>query len=928
MLREIRTLRGVTHNPQRCPQDPCVHQHPVYASEGMAIQLDQGPPYVPPYAAAKKLKLEGHSHAAAYPYPYGPAVPSIPPHTPMGTYGFTTDAAGYGGQLPLQTQRHFAFADPSFAAYTVSNMAFAPGARFGVGQIPDIDSGCVMPQQPSLAIMPASYCMESLGWDTEHRGGLKRKSEDMEGNFIAVAMGGTCCLAEAPVPLCPPAILPFDAEEIIGPEPSLQESSSPDDAEGDYRLVPRDVLVSPTEAYEVLGFLGRGTFGQVARCQARHRGRQVAVKVLKRHPASYARQARVEAGILARLAAASTDGDDGNLVRALECFAHRGHTCLVFELLALSLYDFLKRGRFRPMGLWAVRPVLKQVATALAKLKSLGLIHADLKPENIMLVDPIRQPFRVKVIDFGSASHVSKAVCSTYLQSRYYRAPEIILGLPYCEAIDMWSLGCVVAELYLGWPLYPGALEYDQIRYISETQGLPPEHLLSSGTKTGKFFKKESTYKEWKLKSPEEHEAETGLKSKEARKYIFSSLDDMVQVNPALELRGTEARAERIDRREFVDLLKMMLVVDAAERITPAQALSHPFLTLSHLQDYGHTTHAASSWQAMEVCHSRPLSYNLQTLGTLPYLPPATTESTYSNQMPVLHSQGGPFSTNPTMTLPLPNQEPPILSYPPGFCPDIGPTIGSVTSTQYSLPAEVYPQPLLFCPSHFQGGLTTSLQKSAYTTAPLNSQHPLQHPLPVQSSLQPWDGRGVQLISVPGWRQRGTACRRPPDSQAGRPPVHHDKRKGQRHAQRTNAPSDWHTPVQCAHASALPLATRRSAQAGSIDKTNACTRGSELTTAHMPRHAQNTPQELGSPVRTEVMTSRKMHPEWPDVSHGYKEVNTSPAAMPAGGERGMTDTPSTGGSLLSLSSSDGAMASEEESDVEGEEDGTGKAQKR
>lgn len=65
-----------------------------------------------------------------------------------------------------------------------------------------------------------------------------------------------------------------------------------------------------------------------------------------------------------------------------------------------------------------------QVATALMKLKSLGLIHADLKPENIMLVDPLRQPYRVKVIDFGSASHVSKAVCSTYLQSRYYRSVE------------------------------------------------------------------------------------------------------------------------------------------------------------------------------------------------------------------------------------------------------------------------------------------------------------------------------------------------------------------------------------------------------------------------------------------------------------------------------------------------------------------------
>lgn len=72
--------------------------------------------------------------------------------------------------------------------------------------------------------------------------------------------------------------------------------------------------------------------------------------------------------------------------------------------------------------------------------------------------------YRVKVIDFGSASHVSKTVCNTYLQSRYYRAPEIILGLPFCEAIDMWSLGCVVAELFLGWPLYPGSSEFDQIR--------------------------------------------------------------------------------------------------------------------------------------------------------------------------------------------------------------------------------------------------------------------------------------------------------------------------------------------------------------------------------------------------------------------------------------------------------------------------------
>ncbi|WP_411025143.1 protein kinase domain-containing protein, partial [Salmonella sp. s54836] len=83
------------------------------------------------------------------------------------------------------------------------------------------------------------------------------------------------------------------------------------------------------------------------------------------------------------------------------------------------------------------------------------IIHCDLKPENIMLVDPVRFPLRVKVIDFGSALTSTHNTAHTYLQSRYYRAPEVILGLSFNESIDMWSLGCVASELYLGWPLYP-----------------------------------------------------------------------------------------------------------------------------------------------------------------------------------------------------------------------------------------------------------------------------------------------------------------------------------------------------------------------------------------------------------------------------------------------------------------------------------------
>ncbi|ELU17799.1 hypothetical protein CAPTEDRAFT_82340, partial [Capitella teleta] len=377
--------------------------------------------------------------------------------------------------------------------------------------------------------------------------------------------------------------------------------------EGDYQLVQHEVLYSMTNAYEVLEFLGRGTFGQVVKCWKKGTNEIVAIKILKNHP-SYARQGQIEVGILSRLS--QENADEFNFVRAYECFQHKSHTCLVFEMLEQNLYDFLKQNKFQPLPLKYIRPITQQVLTTLLKLKNLQLIHADLKPENIMLTDPVRFPYRVKVIDFGSASHVSKAVCSTYLQSRYYRAPEILLGLPFCEAIDIWSLGCVIAELFLGWPLYPGSSEYDQIRYISQTQGLPAEHMLNAATKTTRFFNRESTesnYPFWRLKTPEEHEAESKISSKEARKYIFNCLDDMAQINVPNDLEGSELMSEKVDRREFIDLLKRMLTLDQERRITPGEALNHPFISLAHLMDYAHCSAVKQSVQAMEMCR-RPKS--------------------------------------------------------------------------------------------------------------------------------------------------------------------------------------------------------------------------------------------------------------------------------------------------------------------------------
>uniref|UniRef100_U3ECZ9 non-specific serine/threonine protein kinase n=1 Tax=Callithrix jacchus TaxID=9483 RepID=U3ECZ9_CALJA len=567
------------------------------------------------------------------------------------------------------------------------------------------------------------------------RCGLKRKSEELDNHSSAMQIVDEL------------SILPAMLQTNMGNPVTVVTTTTGSKqncttGEGDYQLVQHEVLCSMKNTYEVLDFLGRGTFGQVVKCWKRGTNEIVAIKILKNHP-SYARQGQIEVSILARLS--TENADEYNFVRAYECFQHCNHTCLVFEMLEQNLYDFLKQNKFSPLPLKVIRPILQQVATALKKLKSLGLIHADLKPENIMLVDPVRQPYRVKVIDFGSASHVSKTVCSTYLQSRYYRAPEIILGLPFCEAIDMWSLGCVIAELFLGWPLYPGALEYDQIRYISQTQGLPGEQLLNVGTKSTRFFCKETdmSHSCWRLKTLEEHEAETGMKSKEARKYIFNSLDDIAHVNTVMDLEGSDLLAEKADRREFVSLLKKMLLIDADLRITPAETLNHPFVNMKHLLDFPHSNHVKSCFHIMDICKSHLNSCDTNNHNKTSLLRSVASSSTATltanfTKIGTLRSQALTTSAHSVVHHGIPLQ---------------------AGTAQFGC-GDAFQQTLIICPPAIQGIPSTHGKPTSYSirvdnTVPLVTQAPAVPPLQIRPrvlSQQTWSGRTQQML-LPAWQQ-------------------------------------------------------------------------------------------------------------------------------------------------------------------------------
>ncbi|TNN63989.1 Homeodomain-interacting protein kinase 2 [Liparis tanakae] len=268
---------------------------------------------------------------------------------------------------------------------------------------------------------------------------------------------------------------------------------------GQNRVGTGDLLKSASSRYLVESVLGQGTYGTVVKCTNVADNKTVAIKMM-RDRGCFARQARAEVEALLRLQL--LDSDQSNLVEWYGAFTCNQHVCLEFEHLDKSLLDFMKDRSYQPLLLKEIRPIVKQVANALDYLKAAGIIHADIKLENIMLVNHAKEPYRLKVIDLGLAHEASGAAQGACIQSLPFRSLEILLGLPYTEATDMWSLGCVAASLYLGCFLYPGMTEYDMMRYIVETQGHPSDTLLTPGLKTGSFFQYDGNSKNriWKLK--------------------------------------------------------------------------------------------------------------------------------------------------------------------------------------------------------------------------------------------------------------------------------------------------------------------------------------------------------------------------------------------------------------------------------------------
>jgi len=332
-----------------------------------------------------------------------------------------------------------------------------------------------------------------------------------------------------------------------------------DDDQGSYILVQHDHIAY---RYEVLKIIGKGSFGQVIKAYDHKTQSYVSIKIV-RNEKRFHRQAHEEIRILTHLRKQDKD-NSMNVVHLFEHFNFRNHICMTFELLSYNLYEVIKRNKFQGFSLHLVRKFALNIILCLDALHKNKIIHCDLKPENVLL--KTKDKSGIKVIDFGSSCYEHQRVY-TYIQSRFYRAPEVILGGKYGISIDIWSLGCILAELYTGYPLLPGEDEGDQLATMIELLGMPPASLLDNCKRTRTF-----------------------ISSRGYPRYctLVQNPDNSFSLCPGRSRRGKvrgtpgtrdwRASLNNCEDAYFIDFLKRCLEWDPAKRMTPHQALSHVWI--------------------------------------------------------------------------------------------------------------------------------------------------------------------------------------------------------------------------------------------------------------------------------------------------------------------------------------------------------------
>eukprot|EP00657_Telonema_sp_P-1_P005056 TRINITY_DN22175_c0_g2_i1.p1 TRINITY_DN22175_c0_g2~~TRINITY_DN22175_c0_g2_i1.p1 ORF type:complete len:400 (-),score=104.79 TRINITY_DN22175_c0_g2_i1:35-1234(-) len=332
-----------------------------------------------------------------------------------------------------------------------------------------------------------------------------------------------------------------DRSHKPGASASAQNNHGLDDDNGNYKLFPNDQLAF---RYQVLKMLGSGSFGQVVECLDHKTGNSVALKVITNEDRRHA-QAVLEVQTLQYLQHQEPDLAKHNIVSFHGHFYFRSHLVISFPLLGRTLYEACSSAMPTP----TIAVISKQLSEALVFLQSKRIVHCDLKPDNVLFVSEDPDNIKVQLIDFGT-SCLEGGELYMYVQTRYYRAPSVILGITYNCEVDMWSLGCLLAELHMCRPLFPGDNEVDQLLRIMEVIGQPPMELVNQSSKRNIFFEELSN----------RPRIVPNLHGKRRRPGT-RSLSALMACNDA----------------DFFSFVTECVVWRAEDRLTPCKALEHPF---------------------------------------------------------------------------------------------------------------------------------------------------------------------------------------------------------------------------------------------------------------------------------------------------------------------------------------------------------------
>ena len=351
--------------------------------------------------------------------------------------------------------------------------------------------------------------------------------------------------------------------------PNINKKFKFNDRDGDYLFKKGYHL---NYRYEIISLLGKGSFGEAVQCYDHKNKETVCIKIINSRE-EFQNQAMVEIKILTSISLNDENNDSGN-VKFYHYFNFRGHTCLVFELLGENLYESMQLNSFNGLNLPVIRHYTIDILFSLLFLRRLKIIHCDLKPENILVVP--NKTNKVKIIDFGSSCFQYEIIYS-YIQSRFYRAPEVILDLGYNYEIDIWSLGCILSELFIGTPIFPGTDEMEQINYIIKYLGLPPNSFIENSPKSEFFFNEENN--EYYIEFLKHNNIDSKNKKRNIEEFLRTDNKNKNSINN-----------NSILFENFIDFISKCLDWNPKNRITPEEGLIHPFITnnFSNEQLYRH----------------------------------------------------------------------------------------------------------------------------------------------------------------------------------------------------------------------------------------------------------------------------------------------------------------------------------------------------